>query len=77
MSNIDYDSNLVDKAALALFYLSLDADNRAWKGMNWTVSNRLYEKGWIEDPKNKNKSLVLTEEGREKCIELFKHLFGK
>jgi hypothetical protein len=33
-------------------------------------------KGYIDDPKGKAKSVVLTEEGRERAETLFVHLFG-
>ena len=49
---------------------------RAWKGIDWEVSNRLYEKGYIHDPKNKNKSVVFTEVGYKRCRELFAKHFG-
>jgi hypothetical protein len=78
---MNYDHDKVDEVALALLFLTLGepmGDNhRAWKGMAWEVSNRLYEKGWIEDPRNKNESLVLTQSGREACIRLFKEHFWK
>ncbi len=74
---MDYDQDKVDEVALALLFLTLGADNRAWKGMAWEVSNRLYDKGWIENPRNKSKSFELTEAGREACIQLFQTHFGK
>lgn len=73
---MDYDQDKVDEVALALLFLTLGSDNRAWKGMDWDVSNRLHEKGWIEDPRNKNKSFELTAAGREACIRLFRKHFG-
>jgi hypothetical protein len=39
--------------------------HRAWKGFDWDVLNRLYEKGFIGDPVNKTKSAVFTDEGRK------------
>ena len=36
---------------------------KAWKGHDWNALNRLHEKGYIADPKNKNKSVTLTTEG--------------
>jgi hypothetical protein len=76
---MQYNHDKVDEVALALLYLTLGEplgdSNRAWKGVAWEVSNRLYEKGWIEDPRNKNESLVLTKAGREACIRLFKQYF--
>jgi hypothetical protein len=72
---MDYDQEKVDEVALALLYLTLGSDSRAWKGMSWEVSNRLYEKGWIENPRNKNQSFELTPAGREACIRLFRKHF--
>ncbi|XQF91838.1 DUF6429 family protein (plasmid) [Pseudoalteromonas espejiana] len=31
--------------------------------MDWSITDRLYEKGYIHDPVGKTKSVVLTEEG--------------
>jgi hypothetical protein len=73
---MDYDEDKVDEVALALLYLSLDGANRAWKGIAYEISDRLYKKGWIETPNNQNKSLVLTPKGRELCVSLFKQYFG-
>ena len=72
---MEYNHDKVDEVALALLYLTLGGDNRAWKGMAWEISNRLHEKGWIEDPRNKNKSFVLTAAGREPCIRFFERHF--
>ena len=74
------DTNKIDEAALALLYLTIHSERgiqRAWKGMDWDVLNRLYEKGLIYDPKNKTKSVVITETGEEKSKELFYKLFTK
>jgi len=49
----------------------------AWKGIDWDVMNRLYEKGYILDPKNKAKSVSVTKEGKEKSEALFIMLFSK
>jgi len=40
----------IDDAALALLYITLHDDYRAWKGMDWGVLGRLHEKGMIHDP---------------------------
>jgi hypothetical protein len=37
--------------------------HRAWKGFDWDVLNRIYEKGFICDPVNKTKSVVFTDDG--------------
>ena len=38
--------------------------------------NRLHERGWIQNPVNKNKSVNLTEEGRRQAAALFAKHFG-
>ncbi len=45
--------------------------------IDWSITDRLYEKGYIHDPVGKSKSVVLTEEGLAKSEELFKKLFVK
>ena len=50
--------------------------NRAWKGMDWDVLDRLYERGWIDNPRNKAKSIVFTEEGLALSERLFEQYFG-
>jgi len=50
---------------------------RAWKGHDWDALNRLYERDLIHDPKNKAKSVVLTDAGKKLATELFAKLFGK
>ncbi len=72
---MEYNKSKVDEAILALLYLTLHKYNRAWKGHSWDALNRLYEKGFIENPRGKVKSVVLTEEGKQYCEELFKKLF--
>ena len=77
---MDYDEDKVDEAVLALPYLTLCGDKygaRAWKSHDWDALDRLHEKGYIDDPKSKAKSVALTEEGRAKAGELFRKLFGK
>jgi len=70
-----YDKDKVDNAALALLYLTLHDDIRAWKGLDWDVLDKLYKKGLIYDPKNRAKSVAFTPEGLEKAKEMFKQLF--
>ena len=72
---MDYDQNKVDETVLALLYLTLHDYNRAWKGFDWDVMNRLFEKGFIYNPRDKNKSVVLTEEGLRLSEALFQKLF--
>ena len=67
----------VDEAALALMLLGLHQGWRSWKGFDWQVLNRLHEKGFIADPKNKAKSVVFTEEGLEESQRLFEMFFRR
>jgi hypothetical protein len=47
----------IDDAALALLYLTLHDDCRAWKGFDWGVLGRLHEKGMIHDPVGRKRCL--------------------
>jgi Domain of unknown function (DUF6429) len=77
----DYDRDKVDEMVLALLYLNItDRDEygaRAWKSHDWDAMDRLYEKGYISDPKTKAKSVVLSLEAAELARELFERHFGK
>ena len=73
-----YNKEKIDKTILALLHLNSFKDRnviRAWKGFDWDSLNRLYEKGYIFDPKSKTKSIVLTEKGIETSETLFKKFF--
>jgi len=77
---MEYNEEKVAEYVLALLYLTMhgDADSvRAWKGMDWDALNLLYEKGYICDPKNKAKSVLLTEKGRAESKRLFEQYFSK
>ncbi|RJS91987.1 DUF6429 family protein [Salinisphaera sp. Q1T1-3] len=71
------DDQKVDAAVLALMYLTLHDEVRAWKGFPWEATDRLYENGFIENPVNQNKSVVLTEKGRIEAEKMFKRLLAK
>ena len=74
---MDLDTDKIDDAALALLYLTLHDDYRAWKGFDWGVLGRLHEKGMIGDPVGKVRSVVFTDEGLERAKTLCETLFGK
>jgi hypothetical protein len=76
---MEYDKDKVDEMVLALLYLTSFNDGygtRAWKGMVWEVLGRLYEKGYINDPKGKAKSVDMTESGKKLSEALFFKNFG-
>lgn len=70
------DADKIDAAALALLSLTLHTGNRAWKGMDWAVLERLHQKGWITNPVGKAKSVVFTEEGLAQAASQRAALFG-
>lgn len=74
---MEIDKDKIDNAILALLYLTLDRDGRAWKGFDWSAMNRLHEKGFIGDPVNKAKSVWLTDEGVTRSGQLFREMFWK
>jgi hypothetical protein len=76
---MEYDPNKVDDVVLALLYLNLfddgDGNIRAWKSLNWDAMDRLFEKGFIDDPRSKSKSVFMSEEGILRAEELFRRFF--
>jgi hypothetical protein len=73
----EIDEDRIDQAVLALLWLGLHDNGRAWKGFDWDAMNRLHEKGYISNPVGKAKSVVFTEEGEREAERLFYELFGK
>jgi len=67
----------IDDAALALLYLTLHDGYRAWKGFDWDVLGRLHDKGMIDNPVGKVKSVVFTDERLELAKALFESIFEK
>ncbi|NRA53042.1 MAG: hypothetical protein HRU23_02755 [Gammaproteobacteria bacterium] len=74
---MEIDEDKIDEAALALMYMTLHDKCRAWKQIDWEITNRLYEKGLICDPVGKTKSVIFTDDGLKKSEELFAKLFSK
>ena len=71
------DTDRIDEAVLALLYLGLHEHDRAWKGFDWDAMTRLHQKGLIENPVNKAKSVEFTVEGLRRSRELFDQMFRK
>ncbi len=65
----------IDRAVLALLYLGLHDESRAWKGFDWDAMNRLHQKEYISDPVGKSKSVVFTEHGLQEAERLLKEFF--
>lgn len=77
---MEIDTDKIDDAVLALLHLTI-CDTRfgtsAWKGHDWAALGRLHEKGLIDNPVGRAKSVGLTEEGKARAEVLFHKLFGK
>lgn len=74
---MEVDEDKIDDAVLALLHLTLHNGGRAWKSFDWDAMNRLHEKGLIDNPATKAKSVQLTAEGIKQSERLFKKLFVK
>jgi Domain of unknown function (DUF6429)/Protein of unknown function (DUF2442) len=73
----EIDEDKIDACVLALLQLTLHDGAWAWKGQDFEVMNRLFENGYILDPRNKTKSIILTQKGLVRSKALFEELFGK
>ena len=71
------DTDRIDETVLALLWLTLHDEVRAWKGHDWDAMDRLFQKGYIQDPKGKAKSVLLTDEGLRRSKELFQRYFTR
>jgi hypothetical protein len=67
----------IENATLALMLLGLHDMDRAWKGFDWQILDRLHEKGLISNPKNKYKSVSFSTEGLMAAKTAHKDLFGE
>jgi len=74
---MEIDPDRIDDAVLALLWLTVHDERRAWKGFDWDALDRLHQKGMIADPAGKAKSVVLTDEGLRRSEALFRALFTR
>ena len=44
---MDYDKDKVDEMVLALLFLTLHGDGRAWKGHDWDAMDRLFNESLV------------------------------
>jgi hypothetical protein len=65
----------VEDAVLAVLWLTLHDECRAWKTIDWDTMDRLHKKGYISDPAHRAKSVVLTEEGLSTATRLVEETF--
>lgn len=71
------DTDRIDEAVLALLYLGLHDDGRAWKSFDWEALGRLHQAGFISDPVGKARSVVFTQEGLIESKRLVRSLFER
>ena len=71
------DIDKLDAAALAILSLTLHDALRVWKGIDWDIAERLFQKGLIENPASKAKSHVVTKQGLELAKRAVEEQFGK
>lgn len=76
-ASAQWDFEKVDQCVLALLQLTLHDESRAWKGFDFEVMERLFQKGYIWNPRGKTKSVVLTKEGMACSEDLFRKFFAK
>lgn len=77
MAEFELDTEKLDNAALAILSLTLHDGNRVWKGIDWSITDRLHAKRLIHDPIGKAKSLALTEAGLARAESALAELFVK
>lgn len=70
------DADKLAESALAILSLTLHSGS-VWKALDWDLMNLLHQKGWIEDPVSKKKSVVLTAEGERLARSFLLKHFGK
>ena len=78
--DIEIDDEKLAEIALAIIWLGRHGDKfgtRVWKSMDWDLTDLLFDKGWIDDPKSKAKSVSITNEGLEKAEVFFEKHFAK
>ncbi|MGJ8605559.1 MAG: DUF6429 family protein [Marivita sp.] len=71
------DIDKIDDAALAILSLTLHYGDQVWKGVDWAITDLLHNKGLIEDPRRKTKSLTLMPEGIERAQAVLAREFTK
>lgn len=74
---VQLDTERIDAAVLALLQLGRHDEVQTWKGFDWATLDRLYQKGYIQNPVNKHKSLAFTAAGLQESERLLAEWFGK
>lgn len=67
----------LEEMALAVAYVSLHDGARIWKTIDYSITQRWFELGWIDDPRGAAKSMVLTEEGLSRARDAYERLLKR
>jgi len=73
----DLDTDRIDEAVLALLYLRLHDDHRAWKSFDWDALDRLHDRGLISNPASKAKSVAFSVDAVSRADKLIAAMFHK
>ena len=71
-----YDMVKFEEALLALLGVFQFEDGRVWKRYDFALMDTLHEKGLITEPRGRQESVFLTEEGLRRAEELAARHFG-
>lgn len=67
----------LEEIALAVAYVSLHDGARIWKTIDYSITQRWFELGWIDDPRGTAKSMVLTEAGLFRARHAYERLLKR
>jgi hypothetical protein len=73
---MQYDEAKVEDAALALLGAFEFENGRVWKRFDFDVMDALHQKGYISDPRGRQESVRLTEQGLRLAKRLAAERFG-
>ena len=71
-----YSDQKVEDAVLALLGYFATKEGQTWKRYEASVMESLHEKGFISDPRGRQESVFLTQEGLKLAQNLAKQLFS-
>ncbi len=74
---LSYDKDKAAEMALALMHLASWKEKnggvRAWKSLPWEITDHLFEKGYLSDPKGTAKFVFLTDDGARLADDPFRN----
>ena len=74
--SFEVDAEKLDEAGLVVLSLTLHDGCLAWKNLDFDLIDRLYDKGFIENPRSRRKSLVFTDAGLHRVEVLLRANFA-